>query len=142
MEIIQSSINDNSKLFESFNNNGLNNTQNYIPIYNKIFDISDNLYEKINIKKNKHIENIDFSNNKIKINNNNLDYFIKYSPIINPTKYLIGEYNLDTIKLPNNSSSFKKKSIEDYIFYISSSKQVSDYEVTIKFLLNNIKKTY
>ena len=32
-------------------------------------------------------------------------------------------------------SSAKKKSLEDYVFYIGT-KQASDYEVTVEFILN------
>jgi hypothetical protein len=35
-----------------------------------------------------------------------------------------------------------KKTIEDYSFYIGSSKQASDYEVTAEFVINHIKKTF
>jgi hypothetical protein len=34
-----------------------------------------------------------------------------------------------------------KKAIEDYFFYIGSSKQASDYETTSEFVINYIKKT-
>jgi hypothetical protein len=36
----------------------------------------------------------------------------------------------------------KKKSIEDYYFYVGSSKQASDFEMTSKFLVNYVKKTF
>ena len=42
----------------------------------------------------------------------------------------------------NKKSSFKKKTIEDYAFYIGSNKQASDYEVTVEFILNHIKMTH
>jgi hypothetical protein len=35
-----------------------------------------------------------------------------------------------------------KKTIDDYSFYIGSSKQASDYEVTAEFVINHIKKTF
>ena len=35
-----------------------------------------------------------------------------------------------------------KKSVEDYFFYVGSSKQASDYEVTAEFVVNHIKKTF
>ena len=40
-------------------------------------------------------------------------------------------------KTPN-----RKKTIEDYYFYVGLSKQASDFETTNDFLLNHIKKTY
>jgi hypothetical protein len=36
----------------------------------------------------------------------------------------------------------KKKSVEDYFFYVGSSKQASDFETTSEFLVNHIKKTF
>ena len=36
----------------------------------------------------------------------------------------------------------KKKAIEDYFFYVGSSKQVSDYEITAEIVINHIKKTF
>ena len=38
-------------------------------------------------------------------------------------------------------SSPKKKNLEDYAFYIGT-KQASDFEVTLEYVLNHIKKTY
>ena len=36
----------------------------------------------------------------------------------------------------------KKKTLEDYYFYVGSSKQASDYEITAEFVINYIKKTF
>ena len=36
----------------------------------------------------------------------------------------------------------KKKTLEDYFFYVGSTKQASDYEATANFGINHIKKTY
>jgi hypothetical protein len=35
-----------------------------------------------------------------------------------------------------------KKTVEDYVFYVGSSKQASDYEMTAEFVVNHIKKTF
>ncbi len=43
---------------------------------------------------------------------------------------------------PNNAITKKKKTLEDYYFYVGSSKQASDFETTYEFLLNYIKRTY
>ena len=37
--------------------------------------------------------------------------------------------------------SYIKKTVEDYYFYVGSSKQASDYEITAEFVVNHIKKT-
>ena len=36
----------------------------------------------------------------------------------------------------------EKKSIEDYYFYVGSSKQASDFETTSEFIINYVKKTF
>ena len=36
----------------------------------------------------------------------------------------------------------QKKTIEDYFFYVGSSKQASDYETTAEFLINYIQRTF
>jgi hypothetical protein len=38
--------------------------------------------------------------------------------------------------------AYTKKTVEDYFFYVGSSKQASDYEITNKFVVNHIKKTF
>jgi hypothetical protein len=38
--------------------------------------------------------------------------------------------------------SYIKKTVEDYYFYVGSSKQASDYEITAEFVVNHIKKTF
>ena len=35
-----------------------------------------------------------------------------------------------------------KKSVEDYVFYLGSSKQASDYETTAEYLINYIQETF
>ena len=44
----------------------------------------------------------------------------------------------------NNSTkpTKTKKTIEEYYFYVGSSKQASDYETTSEFVINYIKKTF
>ena len=41
-----------------------------------------------------------------------------------------------------NKEVKKKKTIEDYYFYVGSSKQASDFETTSEFLINHVKKTF
>ena len=42
----------------------------------------------------------------------------------------------------NNHKPSVKKTVNDYVYYVGSSKQASDYEVTTEFLINHIKKTF
>eukprot|EP00957_Ditylum_brightwellii_P025700 1944164-Ditylum_brightwellii.AAC.2 len=36
----------------------------------------------------------------------------------------------------------KKKGIEDYTFYVGTSKHASDYKITLEFVINHVKKTF
>jgi hypothetical protein len=46
------------------------------------------------------------------------------------------ESNIDSITVK------KKKTIEDYTFYIGSSKQAADYTTTMSYVVNHIKKEF
>jgi hypothetical protein len=110
--------NDNSNLFHNLNTLGFNNIQNYIPLYKKYFDLNCDNYNKINlnnifnltdisIEKEKELtlknsfekENIETIQNNIfkctiksdktKVNT---ETFFKYSPLIDPIKYITGKY--------------------------------------------------
>ena len=42
----------------------------------------------------------------------------------------------------NKQNIKKKKTLEDYCFYVGSDKQASDFETTYEYLVNYIKRTY
>jgi len=42
----------------------------------------------------------------------------------------------------NKSKPAAKKSVEDYVYYLGSSKQASDYETTTEYLINHIQQTF
>ena len=93
----------------------LENIQNYIPLYDVFFDLNESNYNNINlnkyrlfdINKKKIIQSliaiIDYSDNIY-----NKEVFFKYSPLVDPIKYMIGKYessyniyNLPSIKKEN-----------------------------------------
>ena len=39
-------------------------------------------------------------------------------------------------------TSHTKKELDNYLFYLGSSKQSSDYEITSELIVNHIKKTF
>ncbi len=102
---------NNSQLFENFKNLDLLNIescQNYIPLYNKFFKLNSSNYNNINLNN----QNILFSiNEKISENrykgivkteeDNNLerDVFFKFSPLLDPYKYLAGKYDISDNKI-------------------------------------------
>ena len=124
----------NKNLIDSFKQNDIMNLsyiQNYIPIYNNFFEINENNFNNFNLNNKYYIHEIKQNlNNNEKLSGkkcnclikNNYDeneileknIFFKFSPIIDPIKYMIGKYkNSDISVLPTfntkQNSNFEKK---------------------------------
>ena len=128
------------------------NIQNYNPIYNLFFKLNESNYNNIQLNEQFKLQRI-----KKRENHNcfscelqasdastisNKEMFIKFSPIIDPTKYLIGKYNIendDIFSLPslNESSNIlaEKKNASnnsaytDGFFSFLSSKLLHNHDV-------------
>ena len=57
---------------------------------------------------------------------------------LNRKKRYNGNKKPQQVQVKNN----KKKNIEDFYFYIGSSKQAADFDITSELCINHIKKTY
>ena len=132
--------NNNKKLFKFFLDNSENRItemQNYIPIYSRFFSLNEtndnkiNLNNKYSIKKIKNQE----SENKFKIlveandannTNHSKDAFFKYSPLIDPSKYMAGKYKdisqniIHNLPKLNSKNILKKFNCHDNSAYIDS----------------------
>jgi len=121
----------NQKLFKSLENKDyffLSKTQNYIPIYNRFFNLNEKNYNHINLNhpwylsdlKRKKEENIyecflektgeeeNDTNHGNKNNKEVREVFFKLAPLLDPFKYLIGKYDLKDerlFSLPNLQST-------------------------------------
>jgi hypothetical protein len=107
--------NDNKDLFKQFSQPtllNLENPQNYIPLYNTFFNLNDTNFNNINLLNESYLSNVNTkrSDNIFRcsiIDKKNVIkeklVFFKYSPLLDPTKYIIGKYELkDTLlNLPN-----------------------------------------
>jgi hypothetical protein len=109
----------NSTLFDDFRNlKDFKDIQNYIPIYNVLFELNHTNYNSFNLNHNTYVSSISESNvdanananlsNKCILKNNldieiHSDIHIKQAPVLDPFKYLIGKYkfNTDDCKLPS-----------------------------------------
>ena len=123
--------NNNKQLFETISNTetlNMTNIQNYFPLYNQFFDLNSNNYNAINLNNSYKLEAI---TDKINYNKflgiicdicNNVcskNIFIKFSPLIDPVKYMLGKYDnsYNILELPkfyntnhiNNNSDYHKK---------------------------------
>jgi hypothetical protein len=89
---------------------GLKNCQNYIPIYSKFFSLNDTNYNSINLNQKYKVKSIlaptdsdnvvkNFGNAMIHpnhpIHNNSTPIFFKYSPLLDPIKYLAGNMQME-----------------------------------------------
>ena len=112
----------NIELFENLEKSGLSfsNAQNYIPIYNRFFNLNDTNYNSINLNNKYYISNIyeQLDDNifecKLKNVNNNKTkkqpLFFKIAPLLDPIKYLTGKYDLTDqtlFQLPNLGTTTK-----------------------------------
>jgi hypothetical protein len=110
MDITYKKMN-NSQLFENFKNPELLNMescQNYIPLYNNFFKLNNTNYNNINLNNQNSLFSINekISENRYKgvINTENetsitQDVFFKFSPLLDPYKYLAGKYDISDNKI-------------------------------------------
>lgn len=115
----------NSELFkriEEPNSLFLSETQNYIPIYSRFFNLNETNYNSINLNNKWYISNVEeqigdndnlftckiknIDSNKVK----NKPVFFKMAPLLDPYKYMIGKYDITNktlFNLPKLNSTAK-----------------------------------
>lgn len=108
------------RLFESLEaaQTGICNLQNYIPIYQRFFALSDTNHNHINLNHRHHVASVAAGANKhvVSVTLESTDSesplvkteaFIKYSPLLDPIKHLSGKYDMaatDLLTLPKYES--------------------------------------
>jgi hypothetical protein len=130
--------NNNKELFESINKEeffDLEKTQNYIPLYEHYFNLNNTNYNSINLNNKLQLESIlekesynkfigtvvDNSNNK-----HTKKIYVKFSPLVDPIKYMLGKYDnsYNILELPKFSDT-TNSSISN-IDYNSQYKKLAD----------------
>ena len=109
------------------------NVQNYIPLYNKFFQLNNSNYNCINLNNSNFVDSVNekISDNKfhIKINdkdNNEFEKisFVKFSPLLDPIKYIIDKYDasLNIYDLPklNDNVCHSKMLDTNNLSYVDS----------------------
>ena len=143
--------NDNSPLFKNLEDVKLLNVekiQNYIPVYKKFFDLNENNYDNINLNNYYSLKNITTKNTDniydgIIVNEKSIEYkkevFFKFSPIIDPIKFITNSYDLshsDLLNLPQyniedsiseNMYSYNNSAYVDSFFYYLTSQLLHNY---------------
>ena len=105
----------NHLLFETLEKNEMTKLQNYIPIYKKWFSLNDTNYNNINLNQKYSIQSVirRETDNKYfcklisPLNNQKTMCFFKFSPLLDPVRYIVGKYDitdelLDLPQLKNN----------------------------------------
>ena len=72
-------------------------SQNYVPIYQSFFDLNETNYNSISFNHKYHIiaeDKVYEMNESPEESTQKRNIFIKYSPILDPIKYMIGKYNI------------------------------------------------
>jgi len=130
---------DNSKLFLSLEKSGLGLThiQNYIPLYNNFFVLTEANWNNINLNnkmylysiQNKETDNI--VNGMIKDINGTTKIkkpvFFKYSPLLDPLKYIIGKYDIEDTNLLNLPSFTIQNNFHEKLKDVNNSAYVDSF---------------
>lgn len=109
----------NQKLFQHLEKLGICKTQNYVPIYKNFFVLNENNFNQINLNHNQYIteiirreeENIYKCRLASKSGDSRTSHaFIKFAPLLDPVKYMIGKYSQDDtiMQLPSFASTKKE----------------------------------
>ena len=143
----------NTKLFEQFRNTTIHDfheIQNYIPIYNKFFDLNENNYNSFNLNHPFYLREMSNEHNKedkedkedckivYKLKNKENDevdernVYVKYAPVLDPFKYFIGKYkfSMDECKLPTfvqEKDTFIHPELASKIFDVNNSAYVDGF---------------
>uniref|UniRef100_A0A6C0HB55 Protein kinase domain-containing protein n=1 Tax=viral metagenome TaxID=1070528 RepID=A0A6C0HB55_9ZZZZ len=73
--------------------------QNYNPIYNDFFDLNENNYNKIALNNKYHISTLNEVYQYEDKTTLQKPIFIKFGPLLDPIRYMIGKYNIDDDKI-------------------------------------------
>jgi hypothetical protein len=92
---------DNSLLFKDFDSIGIQQIQNYVPIYKRFFSLKQSNYKNLNLNHKFHLIRIESTEKKnifdCIIGSDNQtskkSCFFKFSPLLDPIKYLVGKYD-------------------------------------------------
>lgn len=92
--------NNNTSLFQSLDKIGMTKIQNYVPLYGLFFSLNDDNYNSINLNHHYSVTSVETHDDKNKFvcklssDNNSAKRlsFFKFSPLLDPVKYLIGKY--------------------------------------------------
>ena len=142
---------DNEKLFDTLEKSdlGLKYIQNYIPIYSKFFELTDKNWNTINLNNDNYICNITSHDtiNVVKGNIKNITdkqkieqlVFFKYSPLLDPVKYIIGKYDISDPTLLTLPSFINPLAAQEKTIDMNNSAYVDSF---FSFLTSKLLHTF
>jgi len=136
----------NTELFKTLDKNvNISNLQNYIPLYDKLFSLNETNYNSINLNNTWYLNSIKNCDDKPNTYNSIIKHkksgktksssiFIKFAPLLDPFKYLLGkykdeeEYMLKLPKYPQNQNDSHEKTklynnsayTDGFFYYLTS----------------------
>ena len=144
----------NEQIFEYLEKSelSLHNLQNYIPIYNKFFNLNEDNYNNINLNQKYSITKVQSIINRNTIsgflsnteNNQEIEkhIFIKFSPLLDPLKYLTGKYDTNNDKIFALPGLNNNHDIIPKLYDINNSAYVDGFFTYLSsLLLNNFNFT-
>ena len=127
----------NSESFYGAFENKFDGYQNYLPIYDKFFVLSESNYDKVTLNSKYSIEKIEDEIKEniynCKIENDSTKstpVFFKYSPLIDPVKIMSGEEDKCSLPLFQDQSDKNNIAYVDGFFYFLSSKLLESHNFT------------
>jgi hypothetical protein len=119
--------------------------QNFTPIYSRFFDINESNYNSIQLNQKYYLQNIIEHSSELGETNQTLNHletvigddagnahnapiFVKYSPLLDPIRYLSGKYNIQetkTMSLPKYNSS--SADCEDKMLNVNNASYVDGF---------------
>ena len=87
------------------------NGQNYIPIYKRFFTLNTTNWNSINLKNPNEllsIQECDYNQAIVSIQNTSTSVFFKFSPLLDPLKYMVGKYSDYDFSLPSLQPTIPK----------------------------------
>jgi len=127
MFVVSYKKNNNKQVFKKMKEDyGFDKIQNYIPIYKRFFSVNDKTYDNINLNHKYSINDIKESINENiftlnlsddKDNKVTRQSFFKFSPLLDPIKYMVGKYENVTkdmrTALPKLNDNISPKKVLD-----------------------------
>ena len=120
--------NDNANLFSTLVKKELLNVsdpQNYVPLYSKFFTLNNNNFNNINLNNPLSLVSVENRESENKYSGTVINeegemkqrqIFFKFSPLLDPTKYMIGKYDLSNtnlLKLPSLGDDSSHPKVRD-----------------------------